>query len=111
MLHGRGQQRVHLDPLHQSPRVGRDWAQIRRRAIGDACRNEVCRLAPRVESVNEGMQAQATGAEQISQALTQLSEAAQQTVESLRQSGQAIDGLNQAAIGMRGGVSRFKLVA
>ena len=66
-------------------------------------------LAPRVESVNEGMQAQATGAEQISQALTQLTEAAQQTVESLRQSSQAIDGLNQASGGLHSGVSRFRL--
>jgi methyl-accepting chemotaxis protein WspA len=72
---------------------------------------QVQALAPRCEAVNEGMQAQATGAEQITQALAQLSEAAQQTVESLRQSGQAIDGLNQAAVGMRTGVSRFKLVA
>ena len=68
-------------------------------------------LAPRIESVNEGMQAQSTGAEQITEALAQLSDAAQQTVESLRQSNQVIDGLNQAASGMRGGVSRFKLVA
>jgi methyl-accepting chemotaxis protein WspA len=60
-------------------------------------------------AVSEGVQAQATGAEQISQALTQLSEAAQQTVDSLRQSGQAIDGLHLAAGGLRSGVSRFKL--
>jgi methyl-accepting chemotaxis protein WspA len=72
---------------------------------------QVQALAPRCEAVNEGMQAQAIGAEQITQALAQLSEAAQQTVESLRQSGQAIDGLNQAATGMRSGVSRFKLAA
>jgi methyl-accepting chemotaxis protein WspA len=67
--------------------------------------------APRVESVNEGMQAQASGAEQITQALGQLSEAAQQTVDSLRQSGLAIDELNQVAIGLRSGVSRFVLQA
>jgi methyl-accepting chemotaxis protein len=73
--------------------------------------HQVQALAPRVESVNEGMQAQATGAEQITVALGQLSEAAQQTVESLRQSGNAIDGLNHAANGLRGGVSRFKLEA
>jgi methyl-accepting chemotaxis protein WspA len=72
---------------------------------------QVQALAPRCEAVNEGMQAQATGAEQITQALAQLSEAAQQTVESLRQSSQAIDGLNQAATGMRSGVSRFTLAA
>jgi len=57
------------------------------------------------------MQAQATGAEQITLALVQLGDAAQQTVESLRQSSQAIDGLNQAAIDMRSGVSRFKVAA
>jgi methyl-accepting chemotaxis protein WspA len=68
-------------------------------------------LAPRCEAVNEGMGAQATGAEQITQALGQLGEAAQQTVESLRQSGQAIEGLNQAATTMRNGVSRFTLAA
>jgi methyl-accepting chemotaxis protein WspA len=73
--------------------------------------HQVQALAPRCEAVNEGMQAQATGAEQITQALAQLSEAAQHTVESLRQSGQAIEGLHQAATGMRSGVSRFKLAA
>jgi methyl-accepting chemotaxis protein WspA len=72
---------------------------------------QVQALAPRIESVNEGMQAQSTSAEQITQALMQLSEAAQQTVDSLRQSGQAIDELNQVAIGLRGGVSRFTLQA
>jgi methyl-accepting chemotaxis protein WspA len=72
---------------------------------------QVQALAPRVESVSEGMQAQATGAEQITQALAQLSEAAQQTVDSLRQSGLAIDELNEVAIGLRSGVSRFTLQA
>jgi methyl-accepting chemotaxis protein WspA len=73
--------------------------------------HQVQALAPRFEAVNEGMRAQASGAEHITQALAQLSDAAQQTVEALRQSTQAIDGLNQAATGMRSGVSRFKLVA
>jgi methyl-accepting chemotaxis protein WspA len=72
---------------------------------------QVQALAPRCEAVNEGMRAQATGAEQITQALVQLSQAAQQTVESLRQSGETIDGLTQAATGMRNGVSRFTLAA
>jgi methyl-accepting chemotaxis protein WspA len=66
-------------------------------------------LAPRVESVNEGMQAQATGAEQISQALMQLGEAAQQTVESLRHSTVAVDGLMEVSSGLHASVSRFKL--
>jgi methyl-accepting chemotaxis protein WspA len=71
--------------------------------------HEVQAMAPRVNTVNDGMQAQATGAEQISQALMQLSEAAQQTVDSLRQSTQTIDELNQVAMDLRSGVSRFKL--
>lgn len=70
---------------------------------------QVQTLAPRFEAVNEGMQAQAAGAGQITEALTQLSEAARQTVDSLRQSSMAIDELKQVANGLRGGVSRFRL--
>ncbi|MFM0741572.1 methyl-accepting chemotaxis protein [Paraburkholderia xenovorans] len=72
---------------------------------------QVQALAPRFSMVNEGMQTQATGAEQITQALTQLSEAAQQTAESLRQSTQAIDDLTHVANSLRTGVSRFKVQA
>jgi len=57
------------------------------------------------------MQAQATGAEQISEALLQLTGAAQQTVESLRQSTSAIDELNQVSGNLRNSVCRFKLEA
>ncbi|GAC1316056.1 MAG: Wsp signal transduction system chemoreceptor WspA [Collimonas sp.] len=70
---------------------------------------QVQALTPRFQSVNEGVQAQAIGAEQISQALGQLSDAAHQSVESLRQSSQAIDELTLTANGLRNGVSRFKL--
>jgi methyl-accepting chemotaxis protein WspA len=70
---------------------------------------EVQTLAPRFLLVNEGMQTQATGAEQITQALSQLSDAAQQTADSLRQSSQAIDDLTLVADQLRTGVSRFKI--
>ncbi|WP_447752271.1 methyl-accepting chemotaxis protein [Pseudomonas nicosulfuronedens] len=70
---------------------------------------QVQALVPRVLMVNEGMQAQATGAEQINQALVQLGEATGQTVESLRQASFAIDELNLVANGLRNGVSRFKV--
>jgi methyl-accepting chemotaxis protein WspA len=72
---------------------------------------QVQALAPRFDAVNEGMQAQATGAEQISEALTQLGQTARQTVESQAQSSRAIEDLNQVSSGLRNGVSRFKLVA
>ena len=70
---------------------------------------QVQALAPRIQMVNEGMQAQSTGAEQINQALVQLSEASSQTVDSLRQAGAAIDELNQVANNLRVGVSSFKV--
>ena len=73
--------------------------------------HEVQTLTPRFQTVNEGMHAQATGAQQISETLTQLSEAAQQTAESLRQSNLAIEQLNEAARGLQTSVSRFKLEA
>jgi methyl-accepting chemotaxis protein WspA len=73
--------------------------------------SQVLTLVPRFETVNEGMQAQATGAEQISEALLQLTEATQQTVESLRQSSSAIDELNQVSGNLHGSIARFKLVA
>jgi methyl-accepting chemotaxis protein WspA len=55
------------------------------------------------------MQAQATGAEQINHALVQLGDASSQTVDSLRQASSAIDELSQVAVGLRSGVSRFKV--
>jgi methyl-accepting chemotaxis protein WspA len=70
---------------------------------------QVQALAPRVQMMDEGMQAQATGAEQINQALVQLSEVSGQTVDSLRQAGMAIEELNQVAGSLRSGVSRFKV--
>ena len=71
--------------------------------------HQVQALAPRVLMVNEGMQAQATGAEQINLELVQLGDASSQTVESLRQASFAIDELSQVAVGLRSGVSRFKV--
>jgi methyl-accepting chemotaxis protein WspA len=68
-------------------------------------------LAPRFEQVNEGMQAQAVGAEQISDALGQLTEAARQTVESLRQSTLTIDALNDVSANLHSSVSKFRLHA
>ncbi|MDB6016798.1 MAG: chemotaxis sensory transducer [Pedosphaera sp.] len=71
--------------------------------------HQVQALTPRFQTVNEGMQSQATGAHQISETLTQLSEAAHQTAESLRQSNLAIEQLNEAARGLQSSVTRFKL--
>lgn len=71
--------------------------------------HQVQTLTPRFATVSEGMHAQATGAQQISETLTQLSEAAHQTADSLRQSNIAIEQLNEAARGLQTSVARFKL--
>jgi len=71
--------------------------------------HQVQTLTPRFQTVHEGTNAQATGAQQISETLTQLTEAAQQTAESLRQSNMAIEQLNGAARGLQASVARFKL--
>jgi methyl-accepting chemotaxis protein WspA len=71
--------------------------------------HQVQALTPRFQTVNEGMHAQAAGAQQISETLAQLSEAARQTAESLRQSNLAIEQLNEAARGLQSGVGRFKM--
>jgi methyl-accepting chemotaxis protein WspA len=70
--------------------------------------HQVQTLMPRFQAVNEGMHAQATGAQQISETLAQLSEAAHQTADSLRHSNTAIDQLNGAAHGLQTSVSRFR---
>jgi methyl-accepting chemotaxis protein WspA len=71
--------------------------------------HQVQTLTPRFQTVNAGMHAQATGAQQISETLSQLSEAAQQTADSLRHSNNAIEQLNGAARGLQTSVARFKL--
>jgi methyl-accepting chemotaxis protein WspA len=88
--------------MHDVRQVGTQLAQII---------SETEALAPRFQTVSEGIDTQAGSAEQIVQALGQLSEAAQQTAESLRQSSQAIDDLTLVANQLRTGVSRFRIEA
>lgn len=70
---------------------------------------QVQTLTPRFESVNGGMNAQATGARQTSEALSHLSEAGQQIAEAANQSNVAIDQLTEAVGRLRDGISKFKL--
>jgi methyl-accepting chemotaxis protein WspA len=88
--------------MHEVQQVGHELSQIIQ---------HVQALPPQFEVVNEGMQAQATGAEQITQALGHLGDAVEETVKSLRASNQVIDGLNHAAAGMRKGPSRLHVAA
>lgn len=68
-------------------------------------------LTPNLATVNDGTQSQSIGAQEISAALAQLSISAEQTADSLRQSSAAIEQLNDAALGLQNGVSRFTLAA
>lgn len=70
---------------------------------------QVQELAPRFEAVNQGMEAQAIGANQISEAMIQLSEAANQTAAALREINRAIEQLNEAGKELRREISRFQL--
>jgi len=70
---------------------------------------QVDKLIPRFEEVNEGMTSQAQGAQQIRDAIIQLSESAQQTADSLRQSNGAIMQLNEAAGRLQEGSSNFRV--
>jgi methyl-accepting chemotaxis protein WspA len=71
--------------------------------------DQVQTLTGSFEIVNEGMQSQSAGAEQISEALAQLSNSVRQTVESIRASTPAIEELNGAARGLQSGIARFML--
>ncbi len=66
-------------------------------------------LTPRFESVNDGMQAQSSGARQISDAMIQLSDGAHQTRESLRQFNEATEQLKEAARGLQQEAAQFKV--
>jgi methyl-accepting chemotaxis protein len=64
-------------------------------------------LTPRFDMVNQGMHAQAEGAQQISESMGQLRETVQQTAESLYDSTSVIEQLNLAAQGLHDEISRF----
>ncbi len=64
-------------------------------------------LTPHFESVNQGMETQSLGAQQISDAMVQLSSTSLQTADSLREINYAIAQLNQVAQGLRQEISRF----
>jgi len=66
-------------------------------------------LAPKFESVNDGMRSQTMGAQQISQALAQLSDGARKTSESLRQFNEATAQLRDAAHHLQVEVAAFQV--
>ncbi len=68
---------------------------------------QVQALAPRFETVNEGMQAQSQGARQIGRALAQVSQGAERTAESVRQFNAAAEQLRAAARTLQEAVSVF----
>ncbi len=70
---------------------------------------QVQSLTPRFEEVSQSMSQQFEGAQQISTAIAQLSEASQQTVQSLQETNRAVEQLYDAAQGLQGVVSQFKV--
>ncbi|WP_335115373.1 HAMP domain-containing methyl-accepting chemotaxis protein [Nostoc sp.] len=66
-------------------------------------------LNPRFEFVNQGMETQSVGAQQISEAMVQLSSTSVQTADSLREINHGIAQLNQVAQGLRQEIARFQV--
>lgn len=58
-------------------------------------------LSTRIDSVNQGMRSQATGAAQISDAMTHLTEGVRQTAASLKEFNSATDSLRDVVTGLR----------
>jgi methyl-accepting chemotaxis protein WspA len=71
--------------------------------------DQVQSLTPRFEVVNESIEGQSIGAQQISQAMSQLSEASLQIADSLRETNNAIDQLNDASTGLQKEVAKFRV--
>ena len=72
---------------------------------------QVQELPPRFERVNQGMDSQALGAKQISEAMAQRSSVSQQTSDALESSFAAIAQLFQTAQGLQQEMGRFKVGA
>ncbi|MEH2174077.1 MAG: methyl-accepting chemotaxis protein [Nostoc sp.] len=68
-------------------------------------------LNPRFEFVNQGMETQSVGAQQISETMVQLSSTSVQSTDSLREINHAIAQLNQVAQGLRQEIARFQVQA
>ncbi len=91
-----------------------------RRSVADARRMaeqlssvmvQVRKLAPSFDIVLQGMQAQATGATQITETMMQLSDASQQTVDSLKATSEAVHQLQYAASELQSSVANFSVSA
>jgi methyl-accepting chemotaxis protein WspA len=70
---------------------------------------QVREITPRFASVNQGMEAQSDGAEQITEVMLHLSHTGSQTADALREINCAIAQLNETAQDLRQEISQFKL--
>ena len=71
--------------------------------------DQVQALTPRFVAVNQGMEMQSEGAQQISYAMAQLSEASSQTAYTIREINTVVMGLDEAAKLLREEISRFSV--
>lgn len=98
---------MEMDRFNESVRASVGGA----REIGDQFENilgQVGDLSPRLASVDEGMQAQALGAQQINDAMAQLSEVAQRTSDSLSELEIAAGRLRETVGVVEAEVARFR---
>jgi methyl-accepting chemotaxis protein WspA len=98
---------MEMDRFNESVRASVGGA----REIGEQFENilgQVGDLSPRLASVDEGMQAQALGAQQINDAMAQLSEVAQRTSDSLSELETAAGRLRETVSVVEAEVARFR---
>ncbi|MFN8623110.1 MAG: methyl-accepting chemotaxis protein [Chloroflexota bacterium] len=98
---------MEMDRFNESVRASITGArEIRERF--DRILGRVGSLSPRLSTVDEGMQAQALGAQQINDAMAQLTEVAQRTSDSLHELETAASRLRETVSVVEAEVSRFR---
>ena len=97
-----------MDKFSQEIRLGSEVV----RTVGSQVSGiieQVHTLKPRFEIVEQGIEAQSIGAQQISEAMVQLNEAAQQTADALRETNAALGKLTSAARDLEREIAHFKV--
>ncbi|GAB3469713.1 hypothetical protein GCM10027321_39310 [Massilia terrae] len=94
------------DEVRRSVREARETAEQLSSVM-----DKVSQLPPRFDIVLQGMQAQAVGAQQITETMMQLSDSSQQTVDSLKETSHAVHELQFAAGELQSSVDNFSVSA
>jgi methyl-accepting chemotaxis protein WspA len=99
---------MEMDKFTQDVRQGVDDIKTISSQLGQTIR-QVKNLTPRFDRVGKGMAAQASGAQQISEAMGQLNDASLQTADALQEINEVLDRMGGSADQLQLQISRFKV--